>query len=198
MTVVLVRAKKDFVGVAADVKPTGVPVGSTFWASDTNITYVTYDGTNWSVGNPLASPRLLYTPDTAHVTKTITFDGNANTGAVGAVPLFTLTGAVWVQRIGGYSVLTPVSAGGGTLALGVTGSTSLFIAATTATGIVTGDSWQTATPNANGLAVPAALKDILIVTSIIGTVGTANITGGSITVTVEYKPLTDNGALVAV
>jgi hypothetical protein len=171
VTVRLVERSNSYIGLSGDVKPTGVLIGSTFWASDTNVTYVTYDGTNWSVGTPLASPRLLYTADTAHVTKTITFTGAAGLGQVGAVPLFTLTGAVWVTRIIGYSTLTPVSAGGGTLALGVTGSTALFIAATTATGIVTGDSWQTATPNASGLAVPAALKDVAIVTSIIGTVG---------------------------
>jgi hypothetical protein len=39
---------KNFIGLAADTKPTGVPAGSTFYAYDTNITFVTYDGTNWT------------------------------------------------------------------------------------------------------------------------------------------------------
>ena len=34
-------------GLSGDTKPTGVPIGSYYWASDTNIMYKTYDGTNW-------------------------------------------------------------------------------------------------------------------------------------------------------
>jgi hypothetical protein len=47
MAVKLITTIKNFVGLSTDSKPTGVPVGSTFWEYDTNISYVTYDGTNW-------------------------------------------------------------------------------------------------------------------------------------------------------
>lgn len=47
MTVLLETTIKRFTGLSGDVKPTGVPVGSYFWASDTNIIYKTYDGDNW-------------------------------------------------------------------------------------------------------------------------------------------------------
>jgi hypothetical protein len=43
----LITRIQNFIGASTDTKPTDVPVGSTFWCYDTNITWVTYDGTNW-------------------------------------------------------------------------------------------------------------------------------------------------------
>jgi hypothetical protein len=130
--------------------------------------------------------------------KTLTFTGAAGLGQSGSpIPLFNLTGAVYVERIAGIGMTTPTSAGGGTLALGVTGSASLFIAATTATTIATGLTWQTTTANATGLAVPATNKEILIAASIIGTVAVAGITAGVIQVVCYYRPASSDGALVA-
>lgn len=50
-----------FIGRSTDVKPTGVPVGSIFFAHNTKRYYICYDGTNWTtrdiVGeSPSASP----------------------------------------------------------------------------------------------------------------------------------------------
>lgn len=36
-----------FIGLAGDTKPTGVPVGSSFFEYDTQELHVTHDGTNW-------------------------------------------------------------------------------------------------------------------------------------------------------
>ena len=48
MTVSLVTTIKRFIGLSTDSKPATAPIGSTFWAYDTNILFVTYDGgTNW-------------------------------------------------------------------------------------------------------------------------------------------------------
>ena len=47
MAVKLIATIQKFVGLAADTKPTGVPVGSTFLEYDTRATFITYDGTNW-------------------------------------------------------------------------------------------------------------------------------------------------------
>lgn len=47
MTVSLITTIKNFTGLSTDTKPTSVPIGSTFWAYDTNILFKTYDGTNW-------------------------------------------------------------------------------------------------------------------------------------------------------
>ena len=83
--------------------------------------------------------------------KTITFTGAANLGAIGAVPLFTLTGQAIIDRIVARCT-TDLAGATATLALGVTGSTSLLIGATTATGIDNGMFWLSTSPTANGLA----------------------------------------------
>lgn len=145
-----------------------------------------------SIGG-ISGPSLVQT-----VTKTLTFTGGAGLGAIGNVPLFTTTGAVHIASIYGY---VTVSLGGATatLALGVTGSTALFIGATTATGMTsTNNIWMSTTPTAAGLALPAAAKDILITADIVGTVATAAITAGTLTVTVYYLPVSAGASLVAV
>ncbi len=49
MTVKKQAAISRYIGLAADSKPTSVPVGSTFFEYDTKALYITYDGTNWSI-----------------------------------------------------------------------------------------------------------------------------------------------------
>ena len=124
--------------------------------------------------------------------KSVTFTGAANLGAVGAVPIFTVTGEVMVVALVPFctTLLTGATA---TLALGVTGSTSLFVAATTATDIDANEFWVDTAPDANGIAVPAALKDIAITDNIIGTVATAAIDGGVMRFDVWYLPLSSDG-----
>ena len=38
---------REYIGLAADTKPTSVPVGSTVYEYDTLVKYITYDGSNW-------------------------------------------------------------------------------------------------------------------------------------------------------
>ena len=47
MAVKLMTTNQKFIGLAADSKPTGVPVGSIFIEYDTGAGYTTHDGTNW-------------------------------------------------------------------------------------------------------------------------------------------------------
>lgn len=49
MTVVLESTIKRYIGDTIDAKPTSVPVGSTYYDRQTQILYITYDGTNWVV-----------------------------------------------------------------------------------------------------------------------------------------------------
>lgn len=129
--------------------------------------------------------------------KTLTLDGGAGTGATGAVPLFTVTGSVIINYIAGRCTTNLVSAGGGTLALGVTGQTSLFIAATTGTGILTtAELWVSTTPTAAGIALPAITKDMLINANIIGTVAVGAITAGVIIFDVVWEPHSSGATLV--
>ncbi len=38
---------REFYGTSGDVKPTGVPIGSTFKETDTGFVFETADGTTW-------------------------------------------------------------------------------------------------------------------------------------------------------
>ena len=129
--------------------------------------------------------------------KTITFTGAAGLGAVGAVPLFTVTGAVDISAIAGFVTTSLTINAGATLALGVTGSTSLFIGATAGTGLLSTTAiWVSTTPTAAGLALPSATKDIMVMANIIGTVAVDAITAGVIVVTAYWLPITSDGLVV--
>ena len=189
MTVVLVDSIQSWIGVAADTKPTAPPAGSVFYETDTGITSV-YNGTAWRV-----KPSL--TPFKA--TKTVTFTGAANLGAVGAVPYFTVTGEVLVEKLVPICTVNLGEAAiNSTIALGVTGSTSLLIAATDAVPTITaGLFWVDTAPDANGVAIPAALKDIAITDNIIATVAVQNVNAGAIRIDLLWRPLSADGLVVA-
>ncbi len=132
-----------------------------------------------------------------------TFTGAANFGtSASLITFFSIGGpnaaggnAVVVLRIGGVTITDLVSAGGGTLALGVTGGTSLFIGATTATTMDNDEVWASTTLTAGGIALPAATLNTIICDDIIGTVGTADITAGVIELGVTYVPFTHGAFL---
>ena len=132
------------------------------------------------------------------VTKTVTFTGAANLGAVGAVPIFTVTGEILVVALTPFcTVLLTEAAPTATLALGVTGSTSLFVAATNAVEIDANEFWVDTAPDANGIALPAALKDIVITDNIIGTVGAQAIDSGALRFDCLWLPLSAGSSVVA-
>ena len=137
------------------------------------------------------------------VQKAITFDGTAGKGAIGNVIYFTITGAVHVVSIDAVCT-QDCNVDGGTgaasLSLGVVNATTLFIAATTATTITLANGlWYSTTPNTNGIALPATMKDIAIKQNIVIAVtssGTQLVNTGTIVLTVHYVPSTSNGLLV--
>lgn len=128
--------------------------------------------------------------------KSIAFDGTAGNGATGTVTVYTITGQVQVVTFVPFCTESLAEAAPtATIALGGTGSTSLFIAATTATDIDINEFWVDATPDANGIAVPVEEKDIAITSNIIATVATQNITDGTLRFDIAYFPLSVDGAL---
>lgn len=132
------------------------------------------------------------------ISKTITLDGTNNLGELDqpTVTIFTVTGEVQILSLVPFCTVDLTSAGGGTLALGVVGATTLFLGATTATAIDANEFWIDATtPAPNGIALPAAFKDIVITDNIVATVATADITAGAIRFDCYYLPLSANGAL---
>lgn len=132
------------------------------------------------------------------VRKTVTFTGAENLGAVGAVPIFTVTGEVVVLYLVPFcTVLLTEASATATLALGVTGSTSLFVAATNAVDIDANEFWVDTAPDANGIALPAALKDIVITDNIIGTVAAQAVDSGAIRFECLWLPLSAGSTVVA-
>jgi len=130
--------------------------------------------------------------------KAITFDGSAGTGAVGNVPLFTVTGEVLICFMVPFCTGSLTEAGAtATIALGITGSTALFIAATNAVDIDINEFWVDTTPDANGIALPAELKDIVITDNIVGTVATQNVNGGSLRIDCFWYALSSDGQVAA-
>jgi len=137
-------------------------------------------------------------------TKTVTFTGAAGLGAVGNVPLFTVTGEVEILRIVPYVVASLTEPGGQpapTLSLGVTNALALFIAATPILDMDTGEFWTEATAGnvANsGVLIPAALKDVAVTSDIVGTVIDNPVNGGVLRVDVYWRNLSSVSSVVAV
>ena len=137
-----------------------------------------------------------------HVRKTLTFTGAATLGqSASPITLFTLTGRVKVERATAYCSVDGVSGGGGTMAIGTADSVARFLAATLATNMDAGKyiaSGTTAAASVKDLTsgVSASDNGIEITTNIIGTVATANITAGTVSLDFWYRPISDDGVLV--
>jgi hypothetical protein len=197
MSITTISNVNHYVGESGDSKPTtGVPAGSRFFESDTGDTYLFDGGSTWFLVNQqLVS--VLFSEDGAlslvHVRKTVTLTGAAGAGAAGAIALFTTTGRVLLDHVTAY-IAAGVSAGGGTLAFGVTGLTTAIEAASNSVDGATGFLAAGAAPSA---AKPDLLAGVplAIAADVIATVGTADITGGTLVVDVWYRPDTDDGAL---
>ena len=125
------------------------------------------------------------------LSKTITYTGGAGAGvAGGTTTVFTVTGEVLVVALVPYCTVNLGESGAtATISLGVTSSAALFIANTNSVDIDAGEFWVDTTPDANGVAVPSALKDIAITDNIITTHGTTNTNAGAIRFNLWWLPL---------
>ncbi len=142
--------------------------------------------------DPNAAPRFAQS--------TVTFTGASGLGLHGtATTLFTVAGgAVLVRYLVGRCT-TNCTGATATLTLGITGSASLFIGTTTATGLVTtAELFISATPTAAGLALPAAMKDIVIDANVIlsSTHVSADVTAGVLVFDIIWEPITLGATLV--
>src|SRR3990167_1474552 len=152
----------------------------------------------------------LVIPGRSHLRRTsysITFTGAAGFGlAADVITAFTTTGEVLIAYLVPYAVQTLTqNLGTPTLALGVVNSNALFIAATTATTLATGEFWTESTGGgtaAAGVGLPAAgtsapqLKDVAVTSNIIGTVGGTNkVNAGTLRLDMYWLPLSSDGAV---
>ncbi len=122
--------------------------------------------------------------------KTITFTGAASLGAVGTVPIATITGQVLIVHGGVFCSTLLTSAGGGTIEFGSADNTDGLIAQTTATDIDASDWWQDATPE---VKISPAIINQLIGANLIYTVGTGDITAGVLEFFCYWLPFSSDG-----
>ena len=192
MTEVKVTSIFRYIGLSSDTKATtGVPAGSLWYETDTGAQYI-YDGTAWGldlVGGP-----------PYRATKTVTFTGAANLGQAGTnTTLFTVTGEGLVEKLVPFCTVNLTEAvAGAILSLGVTGNLQLFVANTNSVDIDANEFWTQAAPAAvGGIALPAALKDIVITDNVLAAATVQNTNGGAIRWDVWWRPLSANAKLVA-
>ena len=130
------------------------------------------------------------------VRKTVAFDGSTGGGEVGTVALFTVTGDVRAKIT---AVCSETLVGAGTIEVGITGATAAIIAQVAdATTLAAGEIWHDATPDAKiELDSVAPVNIIAGGMDVFLTVGTANVTAGTIKFVCEWEPISSDGAVVA-
>lgn len=127
--------------------------------------------------------------------KARTYTGAANLGAQGATTLFTVTGTVLVKVLGACTVDI---AGAGTLEVGISGNTAAILAQIAdATNLDAGESYLDATPSTVESIDLSAPFVIANGQDIIETIGTADLTAGTLTYYCFWRPLSANGMVVA-
>jgi hypothetical protein len=130
------------------------------------------------------------------VTKTITFTGAAHLGLSGsAIPLFSVTGNCFIKVFGVCSV--DLTSSGGTLETGIVGNTAALIAQTTASTIDAGELWYDNTPVVGTTAVTNITERLISDADIIGTVGSADITAGTLKWYLYFLPLEKDATISA-
>ncbi len=132
--------------------------------------------------------------------KVITYSNAAGVGEEGTpIPIFDVTGAVLVNAIAAFCTTSCTEEDGTALmSLGVTGQVALFIADSEPEDIDINEFWQAVAPgDVGGVALVAAMKDILVSANIINTVSNKAVTAGVIAYTALWTPLTSDGKLVA-
>lgn len=134
----------------------------------------------------------------AVVTKTAEFSDGAGTGQAGTFALFTVTGAVLVRVIAECTDSLIEGVGGGTIEVGISGSTAVIIAQTTSTTIDVNEIWHDATSDSDIEAL-SVMSDFIIVgaSDIFATIAAQTITDGTIIFYCFWTPLSSDGLVVA-
>lgn len=127
--------------------------------------------------------------------KQVAFTGAAGLGAVGTVNLFTVTGTVLVSV---FAVCSENLAGAtATLEIGISGNTQGVIPQVTATDVDDGEILVSGGGLGTVENLSAESKVLTGGTDVIATVGTADITDGTLTFYCLWRPLSDDGNVVA-
>ena len=155
---------------------------------------------NRSFGGPGSKLTDLWIAGPRPATKTITFTGASTLGLVNTnTTFFTVTGEVVVRYIVPFCTTSLTESGGAaSISLGVTSSTALFIASSLVADIDANEFWVSTTPTANGIALPATVKEIVITDNILTAHINNTTSGGVLRIDVYWRPLSADGNVVAV
>lgn len=127
-------------------------------------------------------------------TKAITYAAGT-TGAASAKTIFTVTGVVRLRIIA--KCITDLTSGGAaTVEVGTTKNSAGLIAQTAFSAIDADELWHDATPDASVEAETVAPVR-LVSQSIVETIGTTTVTGGSLEYSVLWQPVSADGNVVA-
>lgn len=135
-----------------------------------------------------------------HVRKTVTFTGAVGLGAVGAVTVFTITGRILIERMVNFcTVLLEEAAPTATIQLDV-GATSL-VGVTNAVNIDANEFWIDSGPlteaESHKLLASNSIFAVMTDQNVVLNIAAQNVTAGTIIFDIWYRPITDDGALVA-
>ena len=196
MAATLITTIHRLIGTAAErvsFSTTDLPVGSTFYETDTTLLKV-WDLTTWQIA-PAVSPAATG----SLVRKTAAFTAGAGTGDAGTYALFTVTGAVKFSIIATCSE-TLVDDGVASLECGVAGTTAGIIAQiVNAPDLIAGEIWADATPTLKLDTLANSELNFVIAdgADIFLTIAGANITDGTIDFNIIWWPLNSTGSIVA-
>ena len=128
----------------------------------------------------------------------ITFDAGAGSGAIGAIALFTVTGAV-AFNLSAICTTIVATAGGATISVGTAGEVDGIIAVTTGVDIDAGDIWFAAAPATVFDTIANAMLEFVIGdgADIQANVLVAAFNSGVIEFRCFWTPLTDGATVVA-
>lgn len=147
-----------------------------------------------------ANRNPLHNGDWVTAVKTMTFDGATTddpgdvTGQGNPATLFTVTGVVLARFFAFCSV--NLAGATATIEVGTTKTTTALLALSQATDIDANEIWHDTTPDTDVEAFTVATERI-VAGSIIQTVRTADITAGTLTYYCLWRPLSDDGNVVA-
>lgn len=131
------------------------------------------------------------------VTQTVAFDGGADSGAVGTVALFTVTGSVFVYVIA-ICIENLTEAGAtATVEVGIAGITAGLISQTNAVNIDNGEVWLDNSPAAMEVFSSIGGGFIASGADIILTVGAQNVDDGTLAFYCFWTPLAAGSTVVA-
>ena len=123
-----------------------------------------------------------------------TNDPGDHDGTGDPATLFTVTGVVAMKL---FALCTVDLVGAtATIEVGTAKGTPALIAQTTATNLTANELWHDTTPDAS-VELSSVAAEKIVAQNVIQTVGTANITAGSLTYVCLWRPLTANATVVA-